>query len=70
VDERQMARLFEHAEPKLREDLISAVELGVVGAEVFDSMEFRELLQSDVASRVEGLEVDALLPMELIQRYE
>ena len=68
-DERQMARLFEHAEPTLREDLISAVELGVGGTEVFDSMEFRELLQSDVASRMEGLEVDALLPMELIQRY-
>lgn len=36
-DERQLARLIEHAEPGLREDLLSAVELGRTPGEVFDS---------------------------------
>ena len=68
-DERQMARLIEHAEPKLREDLLSAVELGRGEGEVFDSEQFRELLQSDVASRMSGLEVKHLLPVGLIGRW-
>src|SRR5688572_30176468 len=42
-DERQLARLVEHAEPELREDLLSAVELGRSSGEVFDSEKFREL---------------------------
>jgi len=67
---RQLARLFEHAEPKLREDLLSAVELGDrTGEEVFDSEEFRALVQSDVAARVEKLDVEELLPARLLRRY-
>lgn len=65
-----LARLVEHAEPKLREDLISAVELGTPENEtVFDSPRFRELLQDDVATRMEGMEVDRLLPVNLVRRY-
>jgi len=67
---RTLARLVEHAEPKLREDLISAVELGTPENEtVFDSPRFRELLQEDVAARMEGMEVDRLLPVNLVRRY-
>ena len=66
---RQLARLIEHAEPKLREDLLSAVELGDGAPEVFDSEQFRALVQSDVAARVEKLDVDALLPAKLLRRY-
>ena len=40
-DERQIARLVEHAEPQLREDLLSAVELGRSQGDVFDSDQFR-----------------------------
>jgi hypothetical protein len=65
-----MARLFEHAEPKLREDLLSAVELGGSASDaVFDSEQFRALLQSDVAARVEKLDVEKLLPARLLRRY-
>jgi len=67
---RQLARLIEHAEPKLREDLLSAVELGDEGSgEVFDSEQFRALVQSDVAARVESLDMEQLLPTKLLRRY-
>ncbi|MCE9611335.1 MAG: hypothetical protein K8R23_14160 [Chthoniobacter sp.] len=67
-DERQIARLVEHAEPGLREDLLSAVELGRAHGDVFDSEQFRNLLQTDVSARMQGLEVKALLPVRLIKR--
>jgi hypothetical protein len=67
-DERQIARLVEHAEPKLREDLLSAVELGRTEGEVFDSDQFRGLLQSDVSARMQSLEMKTLLPVALIKR--
>src|SRR5437868_10072940 len=66
---RRLARLIEHAEPKLREDLLSAVELGTTEERVLDSLQFRALLQDDVAGRVEGLEVERLLPTNLLKRY-
>ncbi len=66
---KRLARLFEHAEPKLREDLLSAVELGSEDdARIFDSPQFRELLQQDVASRMDGMEVEQLLPVNLVRR--
>ncbi len=67
---RKLARLVEHAEPKLREDLLSAVELGESKPEaIFDSEQFRALVQSDVASRMEKLDVEQLLPRKLLRRY-
>lgn len=64
-----LARLVEHAEPKLREDLLSAVELsGTSDARVFDSPQFRELLQQDVAARMDGLAMERLLPVWLVRR--
>lgn len=67
---RQLARLVEHAEPELREDLLSAVELGDENPErVFDSEQFRALVQSDVAARVEKLDMEELLPAKLLRRY-
>ena len=67
-DERRIARLVEHAEPKLREDLLSAVELGRSQGEVFDSGQFRGLLQADVSARMQNLEMASLLPVALIKR--
>ncbi len=67
-NERQIARLVEHAEPKLREDLLSAVELNESAGKVFDSEQFRELLRTDVSARMQGLEVKSLLPVALIKR--
>ena len=67
---RRLARLVEHAEPKLREDLLSAVELGEgQSGEILDSEQFRALVQSDVAARMEKLDVDQLLPSQLLRRY-
>jgi len=67
---RKLARLVEHAEPRLREDLLSAVELGESKPEaIFDSEQFRALVQSDVASRMEKLDVEQLLPRKLLRRY-
>ena len=67
-NERQIARLVEHAEPKLREDLLSAVELNESAGKVFDSEQFRELLRTDVSARMQGLEIKSLLPVALIKR--
>ncbi len=66
---RRLARLLEHAEPKLREDLLSAVELGTSKGEIVDSEQFRALVQSDVAARMENVDVDRLLPVGLVRRY-
>ena len=66
-DPRRVARLIEHAEPKLREDLLSAVELGQ-GDAAFDSEQFRQLVQSDVAARMEKVDIDRLLPVNLVKR--
>jgi hypothetical protein len=66
---RRLARLLEHAEPKLREDLLSAVELGSPSDQaIFDSDRFRELVQTDVAERMEHLDVERLLPVQLVRR--
>ena len=48
--------------------LLSAVELGTSKGEVFDSAQFRALVQEDVAHRMENLEVKSLLPVSLIRR--
>ena len=68
-DSRQLARLIEHAEPRLREDLLSAVELGQTKGEIFDSEQFRTLLQDDVAGKMERMEMKTLLPVKLVRRY-
>ena|GEM_PF-763182 len=64
-DSRQIARLVEKAEPDLREDLLSAVELGASDSK-HDSPELRALLQSQVADRMRDLRMDSLLPPQLI----
>src|SRR6185436_11519034 len=60
----------EHVRPELREDLISAVELGDPhGQERWDSEEFREILQQNVAKRIQGVEVSDLLSFHKIQNW-
>lgn len=66
---KRLARLVEHAEPKLREDLLSAVELGIEeDSRIFDSPQFRALLQQDVADRMDTMDVERLLPVNLVRR--
>jgi hypothetical protein len=69
-DARGLARMIEKAEPSLREDLVSAVELAGADREPhWDSEVFRSLLQKDVSERVEGLRIEALLPTKLISGW-
>ncbi|MEW6304230.1 MAG: hypothetical protein AB1705_12205, partial [Verrucomicrobiota bacterium] len=70
TDLREAARQLEKLRPDLREDLLSAVELGDVKPEArWDSPAFRALLQDNVAQRVQGLEVFNLLPGRLISNW-
>ena len=64
---RRLARLVEQTAPELREDLLSAVELGEGDARL-DSPIFRELLQASVVKRMAGIEAQDLLPARLLQR--
>ena len=68
--ERQLARLVESGEPTLREQVISAVELGAPDADArYDSTLFRSLLQQHVAARIGGLRSARLLPWRLIRGW-
>src|SRR5207248_3520002 len=70
LDPRELARLIEHVRPELREDLISAVELGdPSGKEQWDSEEFREILQQNVAKRMQTVEVSELLSFHRISSW-
>jgi hypothetical protein len=64
---RRLARLIEQTAPELREDLLSAVELGEE-PEHFDSAQFRQLVQSGVADRMSALDAEHLLPTQLVRR--
>ena len=69
-DERGLAALMEKADPDLREDLLSAVELSNVEAgEGHDSARFRELLREDVAGRMDRVRVPDILPLGLLKRW-
>ncbi|WP_395746140.1 hypothetical protein [Prosthecobacter sp.] len=65
------ARLIEAAEPTLHERLLAAVELADPqgGANIKDSAEFREKLQDDVASAVEGIDWNARLPTRTLRPW-
>ena len=70
TDKREIARMIEHTDPELREDLLSAVELGGSGCDQdarLDSAQFREKLQESVAGRVAKVDVQTLLPGEIIR---
>ncbi len=70
LDPRELARLIEGVRPDLREDLISAVELGDPhGKEGWDSEEFREILQQNVARRMEGVNISELLSFQKISSW-
>jgi hypothetical protein len=69
-DSRVLARFIEQLRPDLREDLLSAVELGDPrGREQWESEEFREILQQDVAGRIRDVQVESLLSYKRIARW-
>jgi len=70
LDPRELARLIEGVRPDLREDLISAVELGDPNGQArWDSEEFREILQTNVARRMESVSVSELLSFQKISAW-
>src|SRR6185436_9809909 len=70
LDPRELARLIEGVRPELREGLISAVELGDPhGRDQWDSEEFREILQKNVARRMENVDVSELLSFQKISAW-
>ncbi|HEY6168527.1 MAG TPA: hypothetical protein VI454_10845, partial [Verrucomicrobiae bacterium] len=62
---RELARIAETADPRLRENLLAAVELGD-DKERWDSPAFRQLLQESVAARVRDLRADKVLPRRIV----
>lgn len=66
-DLRQLALFVERLRPDLREDLLSAVELGTTdSAADLDSPEFRAMLQASVAGRMSALDPRSVLPPRLV----
>ena len=67
-DQQEIAKQLESVDPRLREDLLSAVELSTdEGAN--GSPEFRERLQRVVAWRAAGMDVAKLLPLSLLRSW-
>ncbi|MBT4666217.1 MAG: hypothetical protein HOB63_06845, partial [Opitutae bacterium] len=66
---RHLARLIEQTAPDLREDLLSAVELGRDDGAELDSEVFRNLVQKDVSSRVKDLDMSNALPLTRLRRW-
>ncbi len=67
-DPKSLARQFESAEPRLREDLLSAVELADPNL-ANGSEGFREWLQRRVARRMAGIDIAQALPVGLLTRW-
>ena len=66
-DTRELAKLIELAAPKLREELLSAVELADDSTEhQWDSEVFRAAVQKITASHVENIQIDSILSRKLI----
>ena len=67
-DSRLLARQMESTAPRLREDLLSAVELSDP-QDANGSPVFRERLQGRVARRISQVKVSELLPLSLVRRW-
>ncbi|MDB4644708.1 hypothetical protein OAF37_01490 [Rubripirellula sp.] len=67
-DPRAIARKLETADPQLREDLLSAVELADPN-EANGSISFRNQLQHKVGRHSAGLDFGKVLPFKLIKRW-
>ncbi|MGB8170553.1 MAG: hypothetical protein WCF18_23825 [Chthoniobacteraceae bacterium] len=66
---RDLARMVELADPRLRESLLASVELSEQdGEEMGLSAQFRQLLERDVARRLSPMDMDRLLPVNLVRR--
>ncbi|QEG38862.1 hypothetical protein [Roseimaritima ulvae] len=71
TDRRELASRVEVAEPALREQLLSAIELGDTDRETpaNGSPVFRAMVQDRVAGAISGVDIRRLLPLVLIRRW-
>ena len=68
--QRELAQRIETAEPGLRENLLSAIELCADDAgEMRDSPVFRQLVQERVGRQMLDVNVSSLLPLKLLGRW-
>ena len=66
---RELARLLEQIKPEMKQDILSAVELGSQGGEINDSLIFRKLVQEKVSGQVHELDIISLLPFTMVKRW-
>ena len=69
-NQRELAKRVEVAEPRLRENLLSAIELSSADVrQTHDSPVFRRLLQDRVGRQMAGIDIRCLLPLKLLGRW-
>ena len=66
---KKLARLLEQSSPELREDLLSAVELGVSNKASPDSDTFRKLVQKQASSKASKLDIKSVLPLGTLKYW-
>ena len=66
---RELARLLEQIKPEMKQDILSAVELGSQGGEINDSLIFRKLVQEKVSGQIHELDIISLLPFAMVKRW-
>ena len=66
---RELARLVEQAKPDMKQDILSAVELGSQEGKTNDSEIFRKLVQEKVSDQVHSLDIISLLPFAKVKRW-
>jgi len=70
-NQRQLATMIEAADPSLREQFLSAVELGdpkSLAEAGNDSLDFRSRVQDDAAAKADSLDVRRIFPFQRIRR--
>jgi len=66
---RKLARLLEKSSPELKEDLLSAVELGMNKQGTEDSEIFRKLVQKQASSKASNIDVKSILPIGRLKNW-
>ena len=66
---KKLARLLEQSSPDLKEDLLSAVELGASNQNSSDSDIFRQLVQKQASTKASKLDIKTLLPLGALKYW-
>ena len=66
---KRLARLLEQSSPELKEDLLSAVELGISNQLSSDSDIFRKLVQKQASTKASKLDIKNVLPLGTLKYW-